>query len=242
METRASHVLIGAFALATLILGFLFVLWVGKLSLDREWDYYDILFTEAVTGLTVGGAVQYNGIQIGEVRKLSLDPKNPSRVIAHVRVAGDTPVKVDTKAKLAFTGLTGVAVIQLSRGSAKAAPLERTPGQTWPTIVADTSALQKLLTSSEDIITSLNDVIIPKLKELFTLSYAQAMLVQSAFFAAYFVISIPAAAIVRRFGYMRAAVVGLGFQGPGHHVDRRDRRVPQVDSARRIRRVGKPEQ
>jgi FHS family L-fucose permease-like MFS transporter len=58
-------------------------------------------------------------------------------------------------------------------------------------------------------ITSLNDIIIPKLKELFTLSYAQAMLVQSAFFAAYFVISIPAAAIVRRFGYMRAAVVGL---------------------------------
>jgi FHS family L-fucose permease-like MFS transporter len=58
-------------------------------------------------------------------------------------------------------------------------------------------------------ITSLNDVIIPKLKELFTLSYAQAMLVQSAFFAAYFIVSIPAAAIVRRVGYMRTAVVGL---------------------------------
>ena len=58
-------------------------------------------------------------------------------------------------------------------------------------------------------ITSLNDVIIPKLKDLFTLSYAQAMLVQSAFFAAYFIISIPAAAIVRRIGYMRTAVVGL---------------------------------
>jgi FHS family L-fucose permease-like MFS transporter len=58
-------------------------------------------------------------------------------------------------------------------------------------------------------ITSLNDVIIPKLKDLFTLSYAQAMLVQSAFFAAYFVVSLPAAAIVRRIGYMRTAVVGL---------------------------------
>jgi FHS family L-fucose permease-like MFS transporter len=58
-------------------------------------------------------------------------------------------------------------------------------------------------------ITSLNDVIIPKLKDLFTLSYAQAMLVQSAFFAAYFLFSIPAAAIVRRIGYMRTAVVGL---------------------------------
>jgi len=58
-------------------------------------------------------------------------------------------------------------------------------------------------------ITSLNDVIIPKLKDLFTLSYAQAMLVQSAFFAAYFFVSIPAAAIVQRIGYMRSAVVGL---------------------------------
>ena len=58
-------------------------------------------------------------------------------------------------------------------------------------------------------VTSLNDVIIPKLKELFTLSYAQAMLVQSAFFAAYFLISIPASGIVRRIGYMRTAAVGL---------------------------------
>jgi FHS family L-fucose permease-like MFS transporter len=58
-------------------------------------------------------------------------------------------------------------------------------------------------------ITSLNDVIIPKLKALFTLSYGEVMLVQSAFFAAYFIISIPAAALVRRIGYMRSAVVGL---------------------------------
>ncbi len=58
-------------------------------------------------------------------------------------------------------------------------------------------------------ITSLNDVIIPKLKGLFTLTYGEVMLVQSAFFAAYFIISIPAAALVRRVGYMRSAVVGL---------------------------------
>ncbi len=58
-------------------------------------------------------------------------------------------------------------------------------------------------------ITSLNDVIIPKLKELFTLNYFQAMLVQSAFFAAYFFIGLPGAALVKRLGYMRSAVVGL---------------------------------
>lgn len=58
-------------------------------------------------------------------------------------------------------------------------------------------------------ITSLNDVIIPKLKELFTLNYTQAMLIQFCFFAAYLVIGIPAAKLVKRIGYMRGAVVGL---------------------------------
>ena len=58
-------------------------------------------------------------------------------------------------------------------------------------------------------ITSLNDVIIPRLKELYSLDHMQAMLVQSAFFAAYFIISLPGAALVRRIGYMRGATVGL---------------------------------
>ena len=58
-------------------------------------------------------------------------------------------------------------------------------------------------------ITSLNDVVIPKLKGLFALKYGEVMLVQSAFFVAYFIISLPAAAVVRRIGYMRAAAFGL---------------------------------
>ena len=58
-------------------------------------------------------------------------------------------------------------------------------------------------------ITSLNDVIIPKLKELFTLSYTQAMLVQFCFFTAYLVIGLPGAQLVKKIGYMRGAVAGL---------------------------------
>jgi len=58
-------------------------------------------------------------------------------------------------------------------------------------------------------ITSLNDVLIPKLKELFELNYFQAMLIQSAFFAAYFIISLPAALLIRRTGYLRGAALGL---------------------------------
>lgn len=58
-------------------------------------------------------------------------------------------------------------------------------------------------------ITSLNDVLIPKLKHLFTLNWAEAMMIQFAFFAAYFLVSLPAAALLKRVGYMRTAVIGL---------------------------------
>lgn len=58
-------------------------------------------------------------------------------------------------------------------------------------------------------ITSLNDVILPKLQELFTLSYTEAMLVQFCFFTAYLLIGIPGAELVKRVGYMRGAVIGL---------------------------------
>ncbi len=58
-------------------------------------------------------------------------------------------------------------------------------------------------------ITSLNDIIIPKLKELFTLNWTEALMVQFCFFFAYAVVGIPGAMLIKRIGYMRGAVAGL---------------------------------
>jgi phospholipid/cholesterol/gamma-HCH transport system substrate-binding protein len=162
METRAHHVLIGAFTLVVVITAALCALWLGKLRLSRAWDHYDIVFDEAVTGLTVGGAVQYNGIQVGEVRKLSLDPNDPREVVARVRVAAGTPVKTDTRAKLTFTGLTFVAIIQFSGGTPEAPmlrPADMDP-DVVPRIVADPSSVQKFLASGEDIVVTAQDVLV----------------------------------------------------------------------------------
>jgi phospholipid/cholesterol/gamma-HCH transport system substrate-binding protein len=156
METRASYVLIGSFALATVVAAVLFVLWLGKLSLDREWDRYEVVFEEAVTGLTIGSAVQYNGIQVGEVRGLSLAPEDPRVAIARIRVAADTPIKEGTHARLTFTGVTGVAIIQLTGGAPDAPPLEAESGRELPRIVADTSAIQNLLASGEGMMENVN--------------------------------------------------------------------------------------
>jgi len=59
------------------------------------------------------------------------------------------------------------------------------------------------------LLTSLNDVLIPHLKAIYTLNYLQAMLVQFCFFGAYFIVSLPAGALIRRLGYQKGAVTGL---------------------------------
>ncbi len=159
METRASYVLIGAFTFAVLILAMLFVLWIGKWQLDREWDEYEVVFQEAVTGLSVGGAVQFNGIQVGDVRQLILAPDDARNVIARIRVVSGTPVTADTTARLTFQGLTGVAIIQLSGGRPGSPKLVPREGLPRPRIVADDSALQKLLASGEDVVANINMVV-----------------------------------------------------------------------------------
>ena len=58
-------------------------------------------------------------------------------------------------------------------------------------------------------ITCLNDILIPHLKGVFSLTYSQAMLVQFCFFGAYFLVSLPAGAIVKKLGYQKGIVVGL---------------------------------
>ena len=70
METRANYVLIGAFTLVVSIALLLFGLWAAKYSSERSWQRYMIVFDEAVTGLSVGSPVQYNGISVGSIEKL----------------------------------------------------------------------------------------------------------------------------------------------------------------------------
>ena len=117
METRAHHVLIGLFTVIVVAAALLFGLWLAKSSSDRQFSEYQVVFNEAVSGLSQGSAVQYNGIKVGDVTQLKLDPKDPRKVLARIRVGGDTPVKQDTHAKLTMTGVTGLSIIQLSGGS-----------------------------------------------------------------------------------------------------------------------------
>jgi phospholipid/cholesterol/gamma-HCH transport system substrate-binding protein len=156
METKAHHILIGAFVLLAIVGGLLFSLWVAKVSLDSEFDEYNVVFKETVTGLTKGAAVNFNGIQVGEVRRLSLDRNDASRVLARIRVGSDTPIMTNTTARLTYTGLTGVAIIELVAGSVDAPPLMPPSDTELAIIMAEPSAFQKIMTDGGDVLIRFN--------------------------------------------------------------------------------------
>ncbi len=145
METRANYVLIGAFTLAVIAGAFLFVLWLSGAARTPEHKTYRIVFTGSVSGLTRGSSVLFNGLNVGAVRSIDFLEKDPSRVAAIVDVAGRTPIKTDTKARLELQGLTGVAAIALTGGAETTPSLEPGKDGAPPTIYAEPSQLQNLL-------------------------------------------------------------------------------------------------
>ncbi|MFZ5937587.1 ABC transporter permease [Pseudomonas putida] len=155
METRAHHVLIGLVTVLVVTGAMLFGLWLTKSSVDDAFKDYEVIFNEAVSGLSRGSPVQYNGIKVGDVTSLRLDPKDPRRVLARVRLSGDTPVKEDTQAKLTLAGVTGNSFIQLTGGTPQSPELKGKDGK-LPVIVASPSPISRLLNDSSDLVTNIN--------------------------------------------------------------------------------------
>ncbi|MVW74404.1 MlaD family protein [Pseudomonas xionganensis] len=153
MEPRAHHVLIGLFTVLMVAAALGFALWLSKASSEREFSDYDVIFTEAVSGLSQGSAVQYSGIKVGDVISLSLDADDPRKVHAHIRVNASTPIKQDTRARLSITGITGAALIQLHGGSPESPRLLSQDGKRAE-IIADRSPLSRLMANGEDLLIS----------------------------------------------------------------------------------------
>ena len=159
METRANYVLIGGFTILASVFLLLFALWATKFSSDRSWRRYEVIFTEPVTGLTEGGSVQYNGIAVGTVDKLSLDRNDARKVVALLKLKADAPIKVDTRAKLSQQGITGVPFIQLTGGSPTAPRLEPSESVEIPIIRTEPSALQNIADTANRLVARMDELL-----------------------------------------------------------------------------------
>ena len=130
-----SYSVVGAFVLvlgAVLIAG---VLWLASGgAFQKQYDLYLAIEDESVAGLNLNAPVKYNGVDVGKVREIRLDPGNPERVNLLFAIERGTPIKEDTVAVLKTQGLTGIAYVELSGGARDAPPLRATAESDYPVI------------------------------------------------------------------------------------------------------------
>ena len=152
METRANYVAVGAFVLTLLAATLIAVLWLARIEFNRDFAFYDIYFTNSVAGLASGSAVKYNGIRVGRVTELRIDPLDLKRVRATIELDQTAPIKRNATASLATEGFAGATYIEISGGSADAAPLTAQPGQRYPVIASRQSGFERVLTSAPEVL------------------------------------------------------------------------------------------
>lgn len=130
-----NYALVGAFVflLAAVLIGA--VLWIASGgTLQRQYDLYLAIENESVDGLNLNAPVKYNGVDVGKVSDIHLDPVDPERVRLTFAIERGTPIKVDTMAVLKTQGLTGIASVELGGGSRDAPLLQASAQEPYPVI------------------------------------------------------------------------------------------------------------
>lgn len=167
METRASYLIVGGFVIALIAALFIFVIWLGRIQVVREYTTYRTYFSGSVTGLQASSAVRYRGVPVGSVTRIRIDPDNVEQIEVTMEIDRQAPIKEDTVASLESQGLTGVGYVLLSRGTQAAPPLRPKPGHKFAIIQSQPSELQRLFTGAPELIDRVN-VLVAKATLLFS--------------------------------------------------------------------------
>jgi phospholipid/cholesterol/gamma-HCH transport system substrate-binding protein len=157
MEPKVNYTLVGLFIALLGAATLTGVLWLSRTDYRGIYDRYYTFMNESVSGLSRDSYVRYQGVDVGRVKEIALDPKNPEQVRLALDLVRDTPVKEDTVAVLETQGLTGITIVNLRGGSRDSPLLKAKPGEHYPVIQSQPSFYAQLsgslsrLTANEQI-------------------------------------------------------------------------------------------
>lgn len=144
METKINYTLVGAFVIILTAAIVLAIFWLSSgLSLVKNTTYM-VYMQESVSGLSIDSTVEYNGVQVGKVKKIELNNKNPELVEVLLDIKSTTPVTQGTVATLTTRGLTGLVFIALKDKGLNQRPLKAHGKQLYPVIQTAPSIFVRL--------------------------------------------------------------------------------------------------
>lgn len=161
METRANYVIVGIFTLVAILAAFAFVYWTAAIGDKGETAMLRVRIPGSASGLGRGSFVLFNGVKVGDVRRVYLDLNNPTVAIADTEIDRLTPITKSTQADLGLANLTGQTNIELKGADPKEVKLldQAEKEGKVAEIVANPSAVTNLLQTAQDIFTRANNVL-----------------------------------------------------------------------------------
>jgi phospholipid/cholesterol/gamma-HCH transport system substrate-binding protein len=161
METRANYVIVGIFTLVAIVAAFGFVYWTAAIGDRGETAQLRVRIPGSASGLGRGSAVLFNGVRVGDVRRVYIDVLNPSVAIADAEIDRLTPITKSTQADIGIAGLTGQSNIELKGADIREPNLldEAERDETVAEITANPSAVTNLLQTAQDIFQRADNVL-----------------------------------------------------------------------------------
>ncbi len=158
MKGKTNYALMGLFVLVLTFVFIAVILWLSAGGSGRSYLEYVVYMRESVAGLSRDNEVKYQGVDVGRVRDIGLDPARVGEVRLLLQIDEDTPIRADTVATLETQGLTGLAFINLTAGSGDAPLLVAEPDAPYPEIGSRRSTWGRLDRAVEELVANVNDV------------------------------------------------------------------------------------
>lgn len=158
MDTKVNYTVVGIFVIILCVMLVVFFLWLTSLKHREVYDTYVVYMHEEVSGLSIQSPVRYNGVKVGYVDSIQLNPQDPQQVVLTLKIGHATPVTTSTVATLMSEGITGIDYIGLKALTSQAPPLLAKPGEKYPVIPSEPSLLLKLSTALEDVTKTVRDL------------------------------------------------------------------------------------
>ena len=144
MNNKVNFTLVGAFVVVLGVAFMVVFFWLSGARHDKIYNTYLTYVHEDVTGLSLQSPVRFNGVQVGYVSQIELDPGNPQLVRITLKIEQGTPVTTSTVVTLVPLGITGVIYAGLKAQTPNAPLLGAKPGEKYPVIPFQPSFLMQL--------------------------------------------------------------------------------------------------
>lgn len=158
MENKFSFAAVGVFVVGFAIALLTLVVWLTVGTEKVTYLPYKVVTTESVSGLSVNSSVNYKGVDVGIVRKIQLNEKDPRYVIISLDIIKGTPIKADTEAVLTSRGITGLVGVSLTGGRATSPDVVPTSENPIPSIKNGASLAKRLDTAFNEVSKSVSDL------------------------------------------------------------------------------------